>query len=41
MRSAYLELLFLGDLGPEQLVIENLELELDGIATSLRGADKW
>ena len=34
----YLELLLLRDLGAEELVVEDLELELNGIATGLRGA---
>ena len=33
--QAHLELLFLGDLCTEQLVVKHLELELDGIAASL------
>ena len=33
----YLELLLLRDLGAEELVVEDLELELNGITAGLRG----
>lgn len=35
LSKVYLELLLLGDLRAEQLVVEHLELELDRIAASL------
>jgi len=34
---SHLELLLLRDLGAEELVVEDLELELDGVAAGLGG----